>query len=112
MIDTGISGSAATIREMTKNRFGEIALAAIVLTHGHFDHVGAAENLAEQWDVPVYAHLLEHPYLNGSASCPPADLWVGGGLMALLSPLYPTKPVDIRRNLRALPDDGSAPAMP
>jgi hypothetical protein len=31
-------------------------------THGHFDHVGAREKLAEKWDVPIYAHELEVPY--------------------------------------------------
>ena len=27
---------------------------AIFLTHGHYDHTGAAEELAKLWDVPVY----------------------------------------------------------
>ncbi len=113
LVDTGTAGSATTIRELAKTRFGDNAPpAAIVLTHGHFDHVGTAEILAEDWDVPVYAHALEHPYLNGKASYPPADPWVGGGLMALLSPLYPTRPVNLGSRLRALPQDGSVPAMP
>jgi glyoxylase-like metal-dependent hydrolase (beta-lactamase superfamily II) len=83
-----------------------------VLTHGHFDHVGALETLSGEWDVPVYAHRLEHPYLNGMASYPPADPSVGGGLMALLSPLFPTKPVNVGPRLRELPEDGSIPGMP
>lgn len=113
LIDTGIPGSADTIRELAEDRFGRDAPpAAIVQTHAHFDHVGALETLAEEWDVPVYAHRLEHPYLNGSTSYPPADPQVGGGLMALLSPLYPTKPVDVRSRLRALPEDRSVPGMP
>jgi glyoxylase-like metal-dependent hydrolase (beta-lactamase superfamily II) len=62
--------------------------------------------------VPAYAHLLEHPYLNGTASYPPADPSVGGGMMALLSPLYPTRPVDVRPQLRLLPEDQSVPDMP
>src|SRR4051794_3070678 len=52
---------------------------AIILTHGHFDHVGALEHLAEHWDAPVYAHELEMPNLDGRASYPPADPTVGGG---------------------------------
>ena len=35
--------------------------ATIILTHGHFDHVGALEQLAEHWNVPIYAHSLEAP---------------------------------------------------
>jgi glyoxylase-like metal-dependent hydrolase (beta-lactamase superfamily II) len=83
-----------------------------VLTHGHFDHVGALATLSQEWDVPVYAHPLEHPYLNGTQSYPPADPSVGGGVMALLSPLFPTRPVDVRERLRPLPEDGSVPGMP
>jgi len=36
--------------------------AAIVLTHGHFDDVGALPALVEQWPVPVYAHSAEMPH--------------------------------------------------
>jgi glyoxylase-like metal-dependent hydrolase (beta-lactamase superfamily II) len=41
-------------------------LAAIIMTHGHFDHVGVLEDLAETWQAPVYAHELERPYLDGT----------------------------------------------
>lgn len=33
--------------------------AAILLTHGHFDHAGAAKALAAQYDILVYAHEKE-----------------------------------------------------
>ena len=47
---------------------------AILLTHGHFDHTGAVNELREALGVPVYAHedsdrYLLDPRLNLSAFC-------------------------------------------
>ena len=96
LVDAGVIGTRGLIETAAAARFGPGARpSAIVLTHGHFDHVGALEHLAAAWDVPVYAHPLEHPYLDGRAAYPPGDPTVGGGLMSRLSGLYPTKPVDV-----------------
>jgi glyoxylase-like metal-dependent hydrolase (beta-lactamase superfamily II) len=112
LVDTGIPGSAPFIRRAAAARFGSAARpAAIVLTHGHFDHIGAIETLLEEWEVPVYVHPLEQPYLNGSSSYPPPDSTVGG-LMAALSPLFPRSPIDITPHLVALPRDSTIPGFP
>ena len=113
MIDTGLPGTAEDIMAAAAHRFGLLARPlAIIQTHGHFDHVGALEELAAHWDVPVYAHRLEHPYLDGTAAYPPPDPSVGGGLMSRVSPLYPRGPVDVGARLQPLPEDGSVPHMP
>ena len=113
LIDTGIIGSHGAILKAAAARFGEGARpAAIILTHGHFDHVGAVVDLAKEWDCPVYAHPDEHPFLNGTLSYPPPDAGAPGGIMPKLSPLFPRSPIDLGASLRALPADGSVPSMP
>jgi glyoxylase-like metal-dependent hydrolase (beta-lactamase superfamily II) len=113
LIDTGISGARQAIIDAAGKRFGRGSRpAAIILTHGHFDHVGTVEELAEEWGVPVYAHVLEHPYLDGNAAYPPGDPTVGGGLMAALAGYYPRRPVNLGSRLRTLPEDGSLPSLP
>ena len=112
LIDTGLPGAAGMIEGAAAARFGTGARpSAIVLTHGHFDHIGAAKTLAERWDVPVFAHQLELPYLTGRSSYPPPEPLAGGGLMALLSPLYPRGPIDLGGRVEALPEDGRVPGM-
>lgn len=36
---------------------------AILLTHGHIDHMGAAESLKERFHIPIYISQLEEPTL-------------------------------------------------
>ena len=113
LVDTGIVGSAGAIRAAADARFGtDTPPVAIIQTHGHFDHVGTLETLSREWDVPVYAHQLEAPYLTGQASYPTPDTEADGGVMPMLAPLFPRTPVDVSERLRILPEGGSVPHLP
>jgi glyoxylase-like metal-dependent hydrolase (beta-lactamase superfamily II) len=112
LIDTGLPGMTHLIKNAAEARFGKNSRpAAIIMTHAHSDHAGSVEALANEWQVPVFAHMLEHPYLNGTAAYPPPDKSVGGGLMPVLSGLFPRGPFNVGFYLKPLPAD-SVPFMP
>ncbi|HEY9004923.1 MAG TPA: MBL fold metallo-hydrolase [Ohtaekwangia sp.] len=112
LVDAGLKWSAPKIIRMAEELFHDRAPSAIVLTHGHFDHVGALPSLLKKWNVPVYAHELELPYLTGISEYPPADPSVGGGMMSAISFMYPRGPIDISSNIQKLPNDGTIPGFP
>ncbi len=111
LIDTGLPGFAWKIKAAATARFGpDSRPEAILLTHGHFDHAGSARELADEWDVSVYAHRLEMPYLTGRSDYPPPDPTVGG-CIAQLSRLLPHSGRDLGARVRVLPSDPGEPDL-
>jgi glyoxylase-like metal-dependent hydrolase (beta-lactamase superfamily II) len=112
LVDAGLPGKAKRIANAAAELFGDNPPQAIVLTHGHFDHVGSLQKLLERWPtVPVYAHELELPYLTGRSDYPPPDPSVGGGILARTSFMYPRHAYDFRPRIRALPKDNTVPGL-
>jgi glyoxylase-like metal-dependent hydrolase (beta-lactamase superfamily II) len=92
LIDAAWPNRARLIKETAESLFGANARpAAILLTHIHPDHAGAARELARLWRVPVYVHPSELPMAAGDLSTfeqygGPLDLWVILPLMRLVPP--------------------------
>ncbi|MGP4076484.1 MBL fold metallo-hydrolase [Halobacillus sp. K22] len=111
LVDCGIGHYAKRIIEAAQKRYGSRPPQAIILTHGHFDHVGSAKKLADHWNVPIYIHPMEMEYVTGKRDYPVGDATVGGGLFSIMSPFFPTNPVDLSQYIYPLPEDGSIPFL-
>lgn len=72
LVDAGIPSMAKGISACLKSPGGG-PLERILLTHGHSDHVGAIPRLlkdAAPSSLPVYAHRVEIPYMEGDVAYP------------------------------------------
>jgi glyoxylase-like metal-dependent hydrolase (beta-lactamase superfamily II) len=111
LVDTSTPGNAPAIREAAESLYGAGACPeAILLTHGHMDHAGSALDLANFWDVPVFAHPLELPYLTGRSKYPPLDPTVGG-FLAMLGRFVPVLSQDLGGRIKALGAGREAPGL-
>lgn len=60
VIDPGWQADAI----LTASRSAELTIKAILLTHGHFDHIGAVADVKSALQVPLIAHAQEVDLLN------------------------------------------------
>lgn len=104
LVDTGLPWHFSAILKAAEKRYGRgCRPTAIWLTHGHWDHVGAARALAAYWNVPIYAHADELPYLTGEADYPPADPTACGAWLSLASHFTRNRGIDLRPWIQPLP---------
>jgi glyoxylase-like metal-dependent hydrolase (beta-lactamase superfamily II) len=68
VIDAGLPGHWNQLIEgLAAIGYGVDDIAALVLTHGHGDHIGFAERLRETADVPVLVHEADAALVEGTA---------------------------------------------
>jgi glyoxylase-like metal-dependent hydrolase (beta-lactamase superfamily II) len=112
LVDSCTPGNETRIRRAAEQRFGKGSRPrAILLTHGHFDHAGSAESLAEAWGVPVFAHPRELPYVTGDARYPPFDL-TSPGFFTRIARFFPTSTVNLGRRAASLHPRDGIPGLP
>lgn len=69
LVDAGLPVMAKGLLRSI-GRLGGGPLNRILLTHGHPDHVGAIGAIQRQRPVPLYAHRVEIPYMEGRLAYP------------------------------------------
>lgn len=69
LVDAGIPMMAKGILKYM-NQLEAGPLRRILLTHGHSDHVGALKSILSETNVPIYAHEIEIPYMEGDLIYP------------------------------------------
>lgn len=121
LVDAGWESDRERIRGAAERLFGAgFAAAAILLTHAHPDHDGAARALARAWDCPVFVHADELAIACGEFHA----MWRHAGpldryliLPAITAMGRRRRDALLARNslrdvVEVLPADGSVPRLP
>jgi len=100
MIDGGGPGqSAAFGKALRKLAIDPRDVKLIVITHGHWDHVGSAKAVKEITGAPIAMHQSEKGWLEGALKPLPPGVtpWgrVFAGIMALFLPLVHVPPASV-----------------
>lgn len=105
IVDAGIHNSGKTIIRTGEKLFGVLgAPRAVILTQGRYDHSGGISQILSRWDVPVYIHADEIPYVTGEKIYLPVK-----GETESEDASFP---IENYENIAVLPEGGYVPCMP
>jgi len=78
LLDTGLIGEQGQIRRaLRKLGLGLRDVRAILLTHGHLDHVGNLAWAKAETGAPIYAHPAEQAHIDGTFPYRGINRWCG-----------------------------------
>jgi glyoxylase-like metal-dependent hydrolase (beta-lactamase superfamily II) len=98
MIDGGTPGQAGNFKKAVQNiPLDPTQIKLILITHGHWDHIGSAKDIQEITGAKIAMHHLEKDWLEQGTSLemppPPGVTAWGRILIKLLEPLLPKAPI-------------------
>lgn len=96
LVDTGVSVMSPGILKFIDSLKGR-SLTRILLTHGHADHVGSVDKIVSRQAIPVYAHEVEIPYINGELPYPRRKKSESNVKKDLVQPLSQTTDGDLNK---------------
>ncbi len=112
LVDTGLVNTFDDILETLQTYFKEYSRPnAVILTHGHYDHVGCLKDIIDRWNLSIYAHELETPYLVSERNYQIALPAMYQDFFVRIVPDFSDEPLEIESNLKKLPEDGTVPGM-
>jgi hydroxyacylglutathione hydrolase len=100
IVDCGVPKKAKAFKKaMEKNSIKPEEVQLIVITHGHWDHIGSAKDIKEITGARIAMHANEREWLEKSLKQLPAGVTAWGrilkGIMGLFMPLVYIPPVDV-----------------